>query len=182
MINTKFLIYAAAITVFIAPLSVMAGNDDDEVPENIQKRYDRRLEEMKMLDTNQDGILQTEELKQKSSASFNGADTDKDGVLSKKEIEAAQENAKKKSKEKYDSKNLANRHAMKVKSQLKNADKNDDGKVSREEYEAYYGARYGTYDRDGDGIVTEKEYRRDTEKLPGSYRRELREKIKQERE
>tara|TARA_R110002072_G_scaffold107003_7_gene233299 strand:- start:1737 stop:1928 length:192 start_codon:yes stop_codon:yes gene_type:complete len=60
---------------------------------------------------------------------------------------------------------------MKVKSQLKNADKNDDRKVSREEYEAYYGGRYNTYDRNGDGIITEKEYRSDFEKLPSRYRR-----------
>tara|TARA_R110001592_G_scaffold31482_1_gene110934 strand:+ start:9754 stop:10278 length:525 start_codon:yes stop_codon:yes gene_type:complete len=174
MFNTRFLIYAITIAVFVAPHSVKAGRDDDEVPAHIQRKYDRRLEEMKTLDTNQDGILQTDELKQKSKTSFNGADTDKDGILSKKEIEAARENTKKKSKEKYDSKNLANRHAMKTKVQLKNADKNDDGKVSQEEYEAYYGARHNIFDRDGDGVVTEKEYRSDLEKLPGSYRKELR--------
>ena len=174
MLKLKFFTYAVVITALLSPFSVMAGHDEEEIPPQLQKKYDRRLEEMKPLDANQDGVLQAEELERKSKMSFGVADTDKDGILSKKEIEAAQESTKEKSKDKYDSKNIANRHAMKVKSQLKNADKNDDGKVSQEEYESYYGARHKTYDRNGDGIITEKEYRSDLEKLPGSYRKDRR--------
>lgn len=178
MFKVKIFICAFLTILLLMPFTAQAGHDDDEIPPQLQKKYDRRLEEMKALDTNQDGILQTEELGEKPKASFDAADTDKDGVLSRKEIEAARESTKTKSKEKYGSKNIANNHAAKIKSQLKNADTNDDGKVSAEEYEAYYGAKYGTYDRDGDGVVTEKEYRTDLEKLPGAYRWQLRESSK----
>ncbi len=94
----KFFMYAALVIFLFPPISVMAGHDDEEIPRHLQKKYDRRLEEMKVLDTNGDGVLQAEELKKKSKMSFGAADTDKDGILSRKEIEAAQESAREKSK------------------------------------------------------------------------------------
>jgi Ca2+-binding EF-hand superfamily protein len=175
-IMSKFLFFVCLLNfVFYLPHYAQAGDDDDNVPKHIQKKYDRRLDEMKTLDLNKDGMLQVKEIMQKPKASFNNADMNKDGILSKKEIENVEEATKDRSKEEYGSKSIANRHAMKIKNRLKNADRNDDDKVSVEEYESYFKARYGSYDRNGDGVITKKEYRRDTEKLPGSYRRSFRE-------
>lgn len=177
---TKILFFTCLLNfVIYFPHVVLAADDDDKIPKHIQEKYDRRLDEMKTLDLNKDGMLQVKELMQKPKSSFNNADTDKDGILFKKEIEAIQETTKDRSKEKYGSKSIANRHAMKIKNRLKNADRNDDDKVSLEEYENYFKARYGSYDRDGDGVISKKEYRRDTEKLPGSYRRSFRESLKE---
>ena len=148
----------------------------EEIPEFLQKKYDKRLKEMAPHDANQDGILQAEELEKKIVTDFGNTDTNKDGILSPDEMAAFRQKIKEESLKTYGSKNWANQHAMKFKNYYKQADKNEDDKVSQEEYEAYFRGRYGKFDRDGDGIVNESEYRSDFEKLPRSYKRKKEDK------
>lgn len=60
--------------------------------------------------------------------------------------------------------------ANRMKNRFKNADENEDGTVSKEEYGAYMAKHQQNFDRNGDGIVSKDEYRMDGEKLPSSYR------------
>ena len=162
--KTLMLLTAAVMTIGMG--SAQADNKDDEIRPQLQKKYDRRLEEMKALDTNEDGVLQVEELKDKARNKFDTLDKNKDGIISEKERQAGINTFKKQKDETYGP--FVDKKARKLENRYKNADANDDGQVSKEEYDAYFGKRYNTYDRDGDGIITEKEYRTDVEKL--SYR------------
>jgi Ca2+-binding EF-hand superfamily protein len=144
---------------------------DKDVPANLQKKYDKRLEQMNPLDTNQDGKLQVDELSASTGSKFDSADTNKDGILSSGELSASQQKIRSESLKEAENESLANSRAMKFKSHYKRADEDDDGQVSKEEYNSYFGGRYQTFDRDGDGVITEKEYRGDLEKLPSSYRK-----------
>ncbi|MCE7887025.1 MAG: hypothetical protein DYH13_05920 [Alphaproteobacteria bacterium PRO2] len=140
---------------------------DEDVPTNIQRKYDRRQEEMKVLDKNKDGVLQAKELQGSVEKKFDAADTNKDGVISPQEREAAIGSFKNKAQETYG--NTTDKKAKRLENRYNNADTNEDGQVSKQEYDAYFGGRYQNFDRDGDGIVTEKEYRSDVEKVPRSY-------------
>jgi hypothetical protein len=140
---------------------------DEEVPTNIQRKYDRRLEEMKLLDKNKDGVLQAKELQGSVNNKFDAADTNKDGVISPEERQAAIGAFKEKGQETYG--NTTDKKAKRLENRYNNADTNEDGQVSEQEYNAYFGGRYQNFDRNGDGIVTEKEYRSDVEKVPRSY-------------
>lgn len=51
----------------------------------------------------------------------------------------------------------------------KNADANNDGKISKSEYESHMGQQHKTFDRNGDGIISKEEYRSDGEKQPSYY-------------
>jgi hypothetical protein len=42
--------------------------------------------------------------------------------------------------------------------------------VSQEEYNNFMNERQSTFDRDGDGIISEDEYRGDGEKTPSGYK------------
>lgn len=143
---------------------------DEEIPANIQRKYDRRLEEMKLLDKNKDGVLQAEELQGSVEKKFDTADTNKDGVISPEEKEAALGAFKNQGQETYG--NTTDKKAKRLENRYNNADKNEDGQVSKQEYDAYFGGRYQNFDRDGDGVITEKEYRTDVEKVPRSYLRD----------
>lgn len=144
---------------------------DKDIPANLQKKYDKRLEQMNPLDANKDGKLQVDELSASAGSKFDSADTNKDGILSPDELSASQQRIKSESLKEAENESLANSRAMKFKSHYKRADEDDDGQVSKEEYNSYFSGRYQTFDRDGDGVITEKEYRSDHEKLPSSYRK-----------
>lgn len=161
----RLLLLAAALVFISAP--VLA---DEEVPANIQRKYDRRLEEMKLLDKNKDGVLQAEELQGSVENKFDAADTNKDGIISPEERETAINSFKNNAQETYG--NTTDKKAKRLENRYNNADKNEDGQISEQEYNAYFGGRYQNFDRDGDGVVTEKEYRSDTEKVPRSYLKE----------
>ena len=147
------------------------ADKDKNVPANLQKKYDKRLEQMNPLDANKDGKLQVDELSASAGSKFDTADTNKDGILSPDELSASQQKIKSESLKEAENESLANSRAMKFKSHYKRADEDDDGQISKEEYNSYFSGRYQTFDRDGDGVITEKEYRSDLEKLPSSYRK-----------
>lgn len=160
---------ALFLTVVLFALSVPAQAEDkkDDVPSNIQQKYDRRLEEMKAFDKNKDGVLQAEELGKSVDRKFDAADTNKDGILSPEETAASLERFKAQGQQTYG--NTTDKRAKRLENRYQNADTNEDGKISEQEYNAYFGGRYQKFDRDGDGVITEKEYRSDSEKMPRSY-------------
>jgi Ca2+-binding EF-hand superfamily protein len=166
MNNILFL--AVALLAFSVP--AQAEDKKDDVPSNIQQKYDRRAEEIKTLDKNKDGILQANELGQSVDKKFDAADANKDGVLSPEETAASLERFKAQGQETYG--NMTDKRAKRLENRYQNADTNEDGKISEQEYNAYFGSRYQKFDRDGDGLITEKEYRTDVEKVPRSYMRE----------
>ena len=161
----RFLFLSTVLTLIAMPCLA-----DEDIPSNIQRKYDRRLEEMKALDKNKDGVLQAEELQGSVEKKFDTADTNKDGVISAEEKEAAIGSFKSQGQETYG--NTTDKKAKRLENRYNNADANEDGQVSKQEYDAYFGGRYQNFDRNGDGVITEKEYRSDVEKLPRSYVRE----------
>lgn len=165
----RFLSLATALTIVTVSVSAYA-DDKKEVPEYLQKKYDRRTEEMKAFDKNKDGILQAEELQGSSQSKFNSADTNKDGILSPEETAASLERFKTQKVDSYGEAGVK-QQANRMKNRFKNADANEDGKVSQEEYKAYMGNHQQNFDRNGDGVISKEEYRMDGEKLPSSYRK-----------
>lgn len=142
---------------------------DDTVPASLQRKYDRRNEEMKLLDKNKDGILQADELQESVENKFEAADANKDGILSAEEKAEMLKTFKSEKQETYG--NAIDKNIKRLEKRYNKIDANEDGQVSKEEYESYFGGRYQNYDRDGDGVITEKEYRTDNEKLPRAYRK-----------
>ena len=162
------LLAGVAFVTLSAP--VYADNDKKEIPEYLQKKYDRRVEDMKAFDKNKDGILQADELQKSANTKFDSADANKDGILSPEETAASLEKFKSGKMESYGEATVK-QQANRMKNRFKNADENDDGKVSKQEYDAYMGQHQANFDRNGDGVISKEEYRTDGEKLPSSYRR-----------
>lgn len=167
-LSSKMALLASALSVLmIAPAFAQEAKP---VLPGLQKKYDNRAAEMQRLDVNKDGILQASELQQGVGTQFDAADTNKDGIISEQERAAVLGAVQATGAEKVGPA-LGERRAVKVENRYNQADANKDGNVSKEEYDAYFGARYQTYDRDGDGIITDKEFRTDYETLPGHYKK-----------
>lgn len=145
----------------------------EDAPANDQKKLNKRLQEMKTLDLNNDGILQTSELQRAAARKFDAADANKDGVISPDESAASTAQFSQTQEDAY-GRAAGKQEAVRVKNRLKNADANRDGQVSKAEYETFMNERQSLFDRDGNGVVTEEEYRTDGEKLPSSYRKDPR--------
>jgi Ca2+-binding EF-hand superfamily protein len=153
-------------SIFCVP-SIGMAKEKKEIPEYIKKKQERRAQDIKQFDANKDGVLQPGELKKSNVTKFNAADTNKDGILSREEIDSSLEQFKKEKAGMYgkgvDSK------TNRLKNRYNNADKNDDKKVSKEEYESYMSKHQENFDRNGDGVISKDEYRVDDEKIPSSY-------------
>lgn len=162
-IQIKILALAA---VFLLPLTVHA-EEGKPIPEYLQKRYDRRLEDIKMFDTNRDGVLQVDELKKSTATKFDLADTNKDGILSAEETAAAVDKMMSSEQAVYG--NSVRQYANRLKNRYQIADKDHDKQVSRQEYETYMTRHQQNFDRNGDGIISPDEYRADEEKVPTNY-------------
>lgn len=162
----RLLLLSAALFLISGPVQ---ADDKKEVPESLQKKYDRRAEEMKAFDKNKDGILQANELQGSQQTKFDAADTNKDGILSTEETAASLEKFKSQKVESY-GESAVKQQANRMKNRFNNADANEDGQVSKEEYAAYMAKHQQNFDRNGDGVISKEEYRMDGEKLPSSYR------------
>ncbi|MBI2235078.1 MAG: EF-hand domain-containing protein [Micavibrio aeruginosavorus] len=152
--------------VCLLPVQAQA-QEQKRIPEYMQKRYERRMEDITLFDLNKDGVLQVDELKKGTATKFDLADTNKDGVLSPEETAAAV--ARIQSGEQGVYGNSARQYANRLKNRYKIADKDRDAQVSRQEYEAYMTRHQENFDRNGDGIISPEEYRADEEKVPTSY-------------
>ena len=166
---SKVLLTVLALSFLSAP-SIAMADDKKEVPEFLQKKYDRRVEDMKRFDKNKDGILQADELRESSAAKFDAADTNKDGIISEQERAASLEKFKSQTTDSY-GEALSKSQANRIKNRYKNADANDDGNISKEEYQSYMGNHQMNFDRNGDGVISKEEYRMDGEKRPSAYQR-----------
>lgn len=153
-------------SIFTLP-SIAMAKDKKEIPEYIKKKQERRAQDIKQFDTNKDGFLQPGELKKSNVMKFDAADVNRDGILSREEIDASLEKFKKDKGGIY-GKAVASK-ANRLKNRYNNADKNDDRKVSKEEYQSYMSKRQENFDRNGDGVISKDEYRVDDEKVPSSY-------------
>jgi Ca2+-binding EF-hand superfamily protein len=171
--SSKTALLASALTIMMAAPAF--AEETKALTPGIQKNYDNRTIEMQRLDVNKDGILQASELQQGVGTQFDAADTNKDGIISEQERAAVLGAVQATGAAKVGAE-LGDRRAVKVDNRYNQADTNKDGQVSKEEYDAYFGARYQTYDRDGDGIISEKEFRTDYETLPSSYKKEQKKK------
>lgn len=170
MMFTGMMLAGGVATGWAASAQAQDGAERErKVPPSIQRQHERRLAEMMAYDLNDDGLLQLEELLASIEARFDAADADKDGVLSVDELGSSVSAFKEERGDSYGT--LTARKARDLGKLYRKADANKDGQVSREEFRAYFSARYGAFDRDGDGVVSVREYRMDVEDLPGSYHR-----------
>jgi Ca2+-binding EF-hand superfamily protein len=174
-ISSKTALLASALAALMTAPAMAQDTQTKALTPGIQKKYDNRAAEMERLDVNKDGILQASELQQGVGTQFDAADTNKDGIISEQERAAVLGAVQETGAEKVGA-GLGERRAVKVDNRYNQADTNKDGQVSKEEYDAYFGARYQTYDRDGDGIISEKEFRTDYETLPSSYKKDQKKK------
>ncbi|MCL4677147.1 MAG: EF-hand domain-containing protein [Alphaproteobacteria bacterium] len=111
-----------------------------------------------------------QELQKSAGSKFDAADSNKDGFLSPEETAASLAKLQAQKQTTFsadDAKTQVNR----VKNRMKNADENEDGNVSKKEYQSYMNNHQANFDRNGDGIISKDEYRADSEKLPSNYRK-----------
>lgn len=157
----KFLILNILIILFM-PSSVFAGHKEGHpLSKSQEKKYERRMPEIKKMDLNKDGILQQNEIEKGVKSKFEALDTNKDGVISADEQSAGIAAFKKDKAELYGT--FIEMRIRRLENRMRNADKNKDGVISSEEYEAYFGARYKNMDKDKDGILSIREFRTDVE-------------------
>jgi Ca2+-binding EF-hand superfamily protein len=90
------------------------------------------------MDTNGDGVISQEEIDQRQAERFQRMDTDGDGVLSVDEL--------------YNG--LQRERAERMHKWL---DRNGDGQVSQEEFNAIHSKKFSRLDRDGDGTLSKEE-------------------------
>ncbi len=155
---------------FLISTSALADDKKPEISEYQQKKLDQRGGEIRAYDVNKDGVLDTTELQKSAGSKFDAADINKDGFLSPEETAASLAKLKSQKQATFgedDAKTQVNR----VKSRMKNADENEDGNVSKQEYQSYMNNHQANFDRNGDGIISKDEYRADSEKLPSNYRK-----------
>lgn len=152
------------LAILFLPHPVFAGHEEDHpLPKSLERKYEQRAPEIKKLDLNEDGILQSEEIQAGIQSKFDAMDINKDGVVSADEQRGAASNFKKDKGETYGK--FIDKRARKLENRMKNADANEDGVISSGEYETYFGARYQNMDKDGDGTLNVKEFRTDTERV-----------------
>lgn len=162
----KIITFILLASIFSVP-SLSMAKEKKEIPEYIKKKQERRVQDIKQFDTNKDGVLQPGELKKSNVTKFDAADTNKDGILSREEIDSSLGKFKEEKAGIYGK--GVNSNTNRLKNRYNNADKNDDRKVSKEEYESYMSKHQENFDRNGDGVVSKDEYRVDDEKRPSSY-------------
>jgi hypothetical protein len=133
--KTKSLVIAAGALALVALPSALA----DDVAGKIKR-----------LDNNGDGRVTQEEHAEVARTSFGKLDSNSDGVLNADEISSAKE--KKHSKLKFWAKDDDGEHAK-----LSECDQNNDGQITRAEYEASKEAMFTSLDANHDGALTEQE-------------------------
>ncbi len=118
-------------------------------------------EEFKILDRDDSGKLNAEELGDKYGTLLKDGDTDKDGELNAEEFAAAREKAAATAKPADDRPQRKSAEDM-----IKEADKDGDGKLSKEEAPERLKQAFDKIDADGDGFITKEE----VDKLRGAMR------------
>ena len=135
--KTKSLVIAAGAMALVALPSALANDASGKI---------------KRLDNNGDGRVTQEEHAEVARTSFGKLDSNSDGVLNADEISAAKE--KKHSKLKFWVKDDNDDENPK----LSECDQDNDGQITRAEYEASKKAMFTALDADHDGALTEQEF------------------------
>lgn len=152
---------AAAPVKPAQPACKPKAQDLSHIPDSKKDNFAQRAADMQAMDTNCDGILQPEELDKGAARKFGEADTNRDGVISESEAAAMVDRFK---AQPQPPGTIVDRHAKTLESNLSKMDKNGDGKISSEEYGAFYTSRYKKQDKNKDGSIDLTEYKTDTER------------------
>ncbi|GJL84983.1 MAG: hypothetical protein DHS20C02_07580 [Micavibrio sp.] len=158
----RILLFVVVGLAVLAPAVSKAGEERKPLPESLQKKYDRRAVFMAPYDLNEDKILQTSEINALIAAKFTQADGDGDGKISEEEQQALLGSFAEDNEELYGA--ATKKNVKKLTNRLHNADDNEDGVITKKEYYNYFGGRYRVMDKNGDGNLTVKEFRTDTER------------------
>ena len=132
------------------------------LPYSLQKLYALRLPSFTAADLDCDGFLDGKEIKAMVDAKFDAADTNRDGVISEAEAQGVIGDFEESAASNGSNVIVAPR-ATTLKHRLAAMDADQDGVITRAEFEAYYQARYQKLDRDGDGRLDITEYQTDDE-------------------
>lgn len=136
---------AAVAALSLILLSTTASANPDSKPHH---RGDGKLAEkiFDKLDADNDGNLSREEVTKARQNRMKGIDKDKDGYISADDLAAH--------KAERSAKHQERRHARFV----EHFDKNDDGRVSVEELQSYESGRFARADTDNDGKISREEW------------------------
>ena len=144
--KTKTLVGSLAISTAVA-LSAATGALADR-GHGAQERFNA-------VDTNGNGLISAEEFTVKRTADFVEIDTDGNGAISQAEMMAHMEKRRAEREAKR-----AEKRAERAARMFERADRNGDGQISVEEFEAAGNQRFARMDKNGDGSLTPDEMKR----------------------
>lgn len=133
----------AAVSLILLSTTASASPDGKPPHRGDGKRAEKIFEK---LDTDKDGNLSREEVAKARHNRLNGMDKDKDGYISADDLAAHKAERSAKHQERH--------HARFV----EHFDKDDDGRVSVEELKSYQSGRFARADADNDGKVSREEW------------------------
>lgn len=165
IMNAKTLIVstlALAVAASSGAAFAAASNTQTNAAKDPAKREQRVARMVKRLDTDKDGKVSKQEMEAAMNATFAAVDTNKDGFLSKQEIEAGKD-ALKAYRQKVKAEPGANlaKPAPMPKGVIKHFDKidaNKDGKLSKEELDRVADRMFERRDANKDGFITADEF------------------------
>lgn len=136
--------------------------DFSEMNDSKARKYARRDAEMKMIDTDCDGKLQEEELKNSIARNFTRYDSDADGFLSPQETQKILENIALLYEDLITTK-ILEKQIRKMRNKIRIMDRDRDDKISKDEYEKHYNKRYAKLDKNGDKTLDIIEFENETQ-------------------
>lgn len=137
--------------------------ETEKVPAKLVKRYERRYPFFKKLDKDQNWILSEAEIEAAISGEFKAFDKDLDGIWNKEEFTAYRSKFVETREESHGatSADRVKRFDLRV----EQADKNDDGQLSWEEFYRFSRERYFRMDNNKNGEIEFKEFRTIDDKI-----------------
>ncbi len=163
MKQKQFLLFSMILFMSYSDIAFSADKKKRELPTSIQRKHDYRQPEFDKIDCNEDKMLQESEIDAEIKRKFDRMDLNNDGFVDKSEKEEAialyaKENVK-------FFKSFIEKRSRKLQNRLRNADRNNDKTISKQEYINYIKKRYNVMDMNGDNELTIFEFRVDTEKV-----------------
>ncbi len=140
--------------------------ETEKVPAKLVKRYERRYPFFKKIDLNKDWILQPQEIDKALKVAFKKGDANKSGLWERDELDKHRADFEENREESHGGFNKD--RVKRYDQRMKQADKNEDGALSWEEYYKFFRARYYRMDNDGDEEVEFREFRTIDDKMSPS--------------